>query len=121
MSWIESHATAIGFPDIDYCCYGVEGSLELKAGPDFEVLASQVTWMRERIGAGGWPLFLIQWGDVYMIVPGVRATDIRRNPSEENTMRCASTIWKGKIPDGEFLKVLRNPKFEYEKAEQDDN
>lgn len=106
----------MGFPDFNYSCYGVEGNVELKAGPDLEVLASQVLWMKGRTAAGGWPLFLIQWGDVYMVVPGVWAVDIRRNPSEENTMRLATTMWHGKIPPGELLKVLRNPKNEYTKS-----
>lgn len=121
LSWIESHSTAIGFPDINYCLYGVEGELELKAGPDIDVLASQVVWFKERLKAGGWPLFLIQWGDVYMIVPGCWASDIRHNPSEENIMRRATTIWAGKVPEIEFMKVLRNPKFEYEKVIQNVN
>lgn len=116
VSWIESHATSVGFPDIDYCCYGVEGHLELKAGPDIDVLASQIIWMRERIAAGGHPLFLVQWGDVYIVVPGSWAVDIRRNPSEENILRRGSTMWHGSIPPAEFLKVLRNPRQEYERA-----
>ena len=118
LSWIESHSTAVGFPDVDYCCYGVEGNLELKAGPDIDVLASQVQWFKERLVAGGWPLFLVQWDDVYMIIPGCWAADIRRNPELENMLRRATTIWTGKLPEAEFMKVLRNPKFEYEKVMQ---
>lgn len=116
LSWIESHATAAGFPDVDYCCYGVCGELELKAGPDLEVRATQVAWFEERIEAGGYPLFFVQWGDVYMFVPGVWAADIRRDPCLENIMHRASTIWAGQIPPGEFLKRLRNPKNEYGKS-----
>lgn len=119
LSWIESHATSAGFPDIDYCCYGVCGELELKAGPDIEVRATQVNWFRDRIAAGGHPLFLAKWGDVYTVVPGVWAVDIRRNPSLENITRLASTIWVGQIPEYEFIKVLRNPRNEYAKPRKD--
>lgn len=115
LSWIESHATSAGFPDVDYCCYGVCNQLELKAGPDLEVRATQVAWFKDRIEAGGHPLFLVQWGDVYAVVPGDRATDLRRNPSLENVLRLASSIWTGKLPPMELMKVLRNPKNEYSK------
>ena len=92
----------------------------MKAGPDIDILASQVIWFKERILAGGWPLFLIQWGDVFSIVPGCWASDIRRNPELENILRRATTIWAGALPVMEFMKVLRNPKFEYEKVNKND-
>ena len=117
LSWIESHATSAGVPDVNYCCYGVEGWLELKAGPDIEVRSTQVRWFRDRIAAGGWPLFLIQWGECFIAVPGSRAAALWADPEHENILRLATTIWHGKIPYGELLKVMRNPRKEYEKSE----
>lgn len=106
--------TSAGIPDLSYCCYGREGWVELKAGPCIEVRPTQVSWFKDRIKAGGWPLFLIKWGDSYMVCPGSAATDLRQNPSEENAMRLASRIWVGQIPEREFLRALRNPEKEYE-------
>jgi hypothetical protein len=118
LSWIESHATALGAPDANYCAYGVEGWLELKVGPNFEVLPSQVAWFRDRLAAGGHPLFFVYWGDYFMVIPGDRALALRRDPSEENCLRLASSRWHGWIPDREFLRVLRNPRGEYERTER---
>ena len=83
-----------------------------------EVRASQVRWMKDHIEAGGWPLFLIQWKDVFAIVPGAWATDLRRNPSLENILRLASNIWADELPDREFLRVLRKPENEYGRTER---
>lgn len=83
-----------------------------------EVRASQVTWMREHIAAGGWPLFLVQWGDIFMVVPGRWASDLRHNPSLENCLRLASNIWTDELPVREFLRVLRKPENEYARTER---
>jgi hypothetical protein len=119
LTWVESHQTALGAPDLQYCCYGVEGWVELKAGPNVEVRASQVIWMNDHIAAGGWPLFLIQWSDVFMIVPGSRALALRRDPTYENIVRLATHVWAGKINNREFLRVLRNPRKVYEQSAAD--
>lgn len=115
LSWVESHATSQGIPDASYCVLGREGWLELKAAPDIEVRATQVRWMENRIYADGYPLFIIQIPDRFLVVPGRWAADIRADPEDENMLRRASRIWTGKIPPDEFLNVLRNPRAEYEK------
>ena len=119
LTWIESHATALGAPDLSYCCYGVEGWIELKAGPDIEVRAAQVRWIKDHIESGGWPLLLVQWQECFLLVPGSRASSLRADPSEENILRCASSRWYQVLPDREFLRVMRNPRKEYEKLERD--
>jgi len=119
LSWIESHATALGAPDVEYCVCGVEGWIELKAGPDLDVRASQVTWMEEHVKSGGHPLFLIQWLDLFAIVPGSRAASLRADPELENILRLSSTWWKTEIPINELFKVMRNPYAEYRKDHED--
>jgi len=116
LSWVESPMTSAGIPDLNYCCYGREGWVELKAGPDIEIRPTQVAWFKARIEAGGWPLFLIKWGETYTVCPGSAATSLRRDPSEENVLREASRIWVGQVPEREFLRVLKNPEKEYETA-----
>ena len=59
---------------------------------------------------------MIECRDLYIIVPGSKATDIRRNPSEENILRFASSMWHGSLPEYELLKVMRNPRNEYAKV-----
>ena len=113
LSWIESHSTSIGVPDLNYSYYGVEGWLELKCGPDIDVRAAQVIWMEDRIAAGGFPLFLIQYGDIYSIVPGSAASALREEPHEENVLRHARAIWQGDLPSDLLLKVMKNPRRMY--------
>lgn len=117
-SWVESHYTSPGIPDLNYCCNGIEGWVELKAGPDLEVRATQVMWMEDRVSAGGFPLFLVKWGDVFMVVPGNEAQSMRDDPSYENIMSRCSTVWDDKIPLNEFLFILENPENEYDKNEE---
>jgi len=119
LTWIESHATALGAPDLQTCCYGVEAWIELKAAPDIEIRASQARWIREHMAAGGWPLILARWGDTFIVCPGSRAGDLREDPSEESFLRHASSRWHGALPDREFLRVIRNPRREYDKLERD--
>ena len=113
---MESHATSLGVPDLNYCVDGVEGWLELKAGPDIDIRASQVIWMKEHIASGGWPLFFISWNNMFLIVPGDRGGDLRRNPCLENAMRLSSSFWTEEIPMNDFLLRIKRPAKEYKKV-----
>ena len=61
---IESHETAIGTPDVDYCIEGYCNHLELKFTESekrgFRLRPSQAGWFRRRIKAGGQPWLLAQ-------------------------------------------------------------
>ena len=62
ISWIESHATAAGFPDADMCADGQIAQVELKIVKDkgkIEVRPTQYRWMRERVKAGSHPVLLM--------------------------------------------------------------
>lgn len=89
--------------------------MELKCDPGIEVRAAQVIWMEDRVIAGGFPLFLIQYGDVYSIVPGSAAATLREDPCEENILRHAGAIWQGKLPADQLLRIMRNPRRMYER------
>lgn len=113
VSWIESHATALGVPDLNYCLDGTEGWLELKASPDIEIRASQVIWMKEHIKSGGHPLFFFRWDNMFLIVPGDRGDDLRRNCCLANALKLSSRVWVDEIPVIEFGMVLKRPQKEY--------
>lgn len=58
LSWIESHETSAGFPDLDYMMKGVGTQIELKvtkANGAIKIRASQYSWFRDRVRAGGLP------------------------------------------------------------------
>lgn len=65
VSQIESHATANGIPDTNYCVDGVEGWIELKFTKNNErikVRPSQWVWFRRRIRAGAKRVFfMFKW------------------------------------------------------------
>ena len=114
VSWVESHATAIGIPDVSYCCRGTEGWIEMKAGPGLEVRAAQVLWMEARILAGGHPLILIEWGGDVFLCHGVWSGCLRAEPSKENIERLSSRRWADGINEQEFLTVLQCPESIYD-------
>jgi len=113
-SWVESPNTSPGIPDLSYCHKGVEGWLELKAGPKPEIRVTQERWFEERIEAGGHPLILAQWRQDYMIIPGSRISALRRRPVEETFRRLATTSWHRRIPVYSLLKVMISRAQEYE-------
>lgn len=74
LSWIESHATASGFPDLEICHRGISQQIELKYAKedgDIKIRKSQYLWFRQRVKAGGTPLLWVKTfsGD-HFLVPG---------------------------------------------------
>lgn len=126
-SQIESHATSIGFPDIDYCVDGVNGHIELKFGDATKnkkphMRPSQIMWFRNRIQAGGHPLIfakLIVPGGIvqYLMYSGLMALELcdarkvsdwemvaYNNPSHTKT-------WMSEIDEEELKHILLNPEM----------
>lgn len=62
MTRIESHATSIGQPDVNYCMDGHEGNVELKhtdsSKKGLTLRPSQWQWFKKRVEAGGTPWVL---------------------------------------------------------------
>lgn len=58
---MEPNVTNPGIPDINWCLHGIEGNLELKfaydGGAAPMIRPNQIVWFRERIRAGGYPMF----------------------------------------------------------------
>ena len=78
---IESHATALGSPDVDYCINGYQGKLELKytktETKGLMLRPSQVMWHKKRADAQGvaWILAevnLTSGDSEYLFIPGAR-------------------------------------------------
>lgn len=61
LSFIESHATSAGVPDVAYTVEGVTGWVELKfcsEARSAHMRNSQIIWIKDNINAGGCPLVL---------------------------------------------------------------
>lgn len=63
---VESHSTAVGVPDVNYCIEGIEGWIELKAETTKGMVLrqSQKVWMRDRLRAGATKIYLLWAADV---------------------------------------------------------
>lgn len=112
LSWVESHATSAGIPDLNYCINGIEGWVELKWG-NFEVKSTQVRWMEDRVNSGGFPLFLIHIDQQFFMVPGSHAQMLRTNNSETSVALLSSSRFVDRICPDNLVRILKNPKGEY--------
>lgn len=58
---VEPGITNPGMPDLNWCLAGIEGNLELKYGYENGaapiIRPNQIVWFRERVKAGGYPMF----------------------------------------------------------------
>jgi hypothetical protein len=71
---IESHSTAVGFPDIEYFNRCARGVIELKSIPTISskipLRDTQIGWLYRRIDSGDKPLIVIKdeyTGDIYIV------------------------------------------------------
>ncbi len=76
LTWVESHLTSQGVPDLNYQHGGVHEWLELKfAGKtdkEVTIRPAQYGWFRERLKAGGRPFLLVEIeGGFFFLVNGV--------------------------------------------------
>lgn len=67
LTWVESHLTAQGVPDLNYEYRGCHGWVELKfmaeEDKEVEIRPAQYAWFRARVRAGGEPLMLVEMED----------------------------------------------------------
>ncbi len=73
-SWVESHETSPGFPDLDVCAGGAERKVELKivkAKGAIEIRPTQYRWFKDRVKAGGRPVMWVEHEDWHYIVDGM--------------------------------------------------
>lgn len=89
LSWVESHATSAGFPDVDCCHLGKIAQIELKvvkAKGKIEIRPTQYRWFKDRHKAGGEPVMLIGFDDGFYVLPAtsVSKPDALVNESQIN-------------------------------------
>lgn len=73
LSWIESHATASGFPDLELCYKGRSTQVELKIVKDdgkIVIRPSQYRWFKDRVKAQGDACMWVGSDHGHFIVPG---------------------------------------------------
>jgi hypothetical protein len=100
---IESHDTAVGFPDVHYTLNGISGTIELKdakrPGAKFPfsresgLRRSQVIWIRDEIAAEGHIFLALQCGDRVYFLDSLYYYDLHRM-TEEEISNVASVKWK---------------------------
>ena len=72
-SWVESHVTSPGFPDLDVCSNGRVRQVELKVtkvGGEIVIRPTQYRWFKDRVRAGSNPLMWVAHEKWHIIVPG---------------------------------------------------
>lgn len=114
---IESHATSVGFPDVEMCWDGVMIWVELKSWDPkkgWHIRPSQLTWMRDRLMAGGKNIFVIADRKTAlgpMETYAVRVTpsflrDYERHSSKDAIIANASLMWVGTVNFTELKEFL---------------
>ena len=118
MTRIESHATAIGFPDLAYCWKGHNGHIELKYvwdENDIMLRPAQHRWLSDNVAAGGHPLIVTgisghDGSTRIMIHHGNQSRDLITNPSHDEWICYSKKIWDIKnLTPGEMLQIMEKP------------
>lgn len=113
LSIVESHATSPGIPDVNYCVKGVEGWIELKQFPKIDIKTSQVRWFRERVKAGGFPLFVVGGERSFYVVPGDRVTMLTGCRTEDDLLNISTTILPKTTNSRQLVDILMSPQTQY--------
>lgn len=101
---IESHETAIGTPDVNYCIEGYCNHLELKYTKKEKgcvLRASQSGWFRRRCRAKGQP-WLLLCADIrqtrgYTLIPGTNVPGLVHTKDAKDWLRAGIMVWEEKI------------------------
>ena len=117
VSKIESHATSIGIPDLNFHSKsGWESWIELKwYGMEFPMVrASQVAWHRERwkVGINSW--FLVGTSAAtHILIPGSCAESLKLNPDWEEWKAYSYGIWEDQVIPP-MSRILDRMEMDYE-------
>lgn len=110
---IESHETAIGTPDVNYCIGGYNNHLELKYTEKEKkciLRPAQCRWFRARVKAGGQPWLLlhafIRKTRGYALIPGTNVPQLVRTKDVSDWLSAAVMIWEGKIDISQLVDFL---------------
>ena len=114
---IESHDTAVGFPDVHYTLNGISGTIELKDAKrpgakypfsrESGLRRSQIAWIRDELDASGQVSLALQCGDRVYLLPANCYYDDLHRMTEEEIARVSRVKWKkgnrrGKSVDDEY-------------------
>lgn len=110
---IESHETAIGTPDVDYCIKGYSNKLELKHTAKenrCHLRASQCGWFKARVKAGGQPWLLLEANirDTrgYALIAGSDVPALVHTRDVKDWLMAATMVWQNKIVIEQLIEFL---------------
>jgi hypothetical protein len=115
---IESHATSVGRPDVNYCIDGVTGDIELKfydaSKGGFVLRPSQNAWMMQRVRADGEVFILAAHrsagSTVYLLIDGCHSQELIRDPSAKKWREEAIVVWMNQIDNRRLIEILTRTK-----------
>jgi len=113
---IESHETAVGTPDVEYCINGYNNKIELKYTSSyrhgFRLRPAQCAWFKKRVKAGGQP-----WVLAKAELPGksigivlIAGTDVPNLVHTTRVIEWLETgvmVWKDKIDIDNLIQFLK--------------
>lgn len=110
---IESHETAIGTPDVNYCINGYCNHLELKYTEKengCKLRASQSAWFRSRVKAKGQPWLLLQAKirDTrgYCLIPGTNVPGLVHTRDVKDWLYRGIMVWEETIIIEQLVEFL---------------
>jgi hypothetical protein len=121
---IESHETAVGTPDVNYCIEGYCNNLELKYTEKEKgcvLRASQSGWFRKRCRAKGQPWLLlcahIRQTRGWCLIPGTDVPGLVHTRDVKDWLRAGIMVWEEKIIIEQLVEFLSI----YLKAQKEDS
>lgn len=110
---IESHETAVGTPDVEYCIKGYTNRLELKYTAKenrCHLRASQCGWFKARVAAGGQPWLLLR-ADIrkttgFALIAGSDVPALVHTRSARDWLLAATMVWENKIIIEQLIEFL---------------
>lgn len=110
---IESHETAIGTPDVDYCINGYCNKLELKHTKKenrCHLRPAQAGWFRARVKAGGQPWLLLR-ADIretrgHALIAGADVPELVHTRKVQDWLMAAAMVWEGEVKVEQLIEFL---------------
>lgn len=111
---IESHETAIGTPDVEYCINGYTNRLELKYTNSkkrgFRIRPAQIGWFRKRVKAKGQPWLLAQ-SDIdgkrgFVLIAGADVPALKSTTRVTDWLMAGVMVWEDTIVIEELVEFL---------------
>lgn len=110
---IESHETAIGTPDVNYCIGGYVNHLELKyteKDKGCHLRPSQCAWFKKRVKAKGQPWLLLHANirdtRSYALIAGADVPPLVHTADVQDWLTRSTMVWQGKINIEELVSLI---------------